>query len=549
MRMMPVIILFCFLLGACQNDTHLHRVLDEADRVVMTDPDSAVVMLGQLDLSKAAASQRAHHALLLTKARHKAHIVETDDSLIRIASDYYRGSGDSLETQSLFYNGVILRYAKQYPEALLYLMEAADRATENADDFYRGMACREQASIYNELYNFERAAELGCKAAKSFNRADRPLHAAWERVYIPQYLVYSGDADSAYDSIQVLAKDSLIQSDEALRKEFLWIASNVCFEREDYEQSERYFDILVEEGAIPSSKMYSQMAELKLSKGDVIAAKRLLEYAKEQQEDVSDSLAAQSVLAEIYAAEGNYKDAYMLNTSLQDSITERVNKLITHPYTTLLNNYFHTETNHKALLLAESERRTHLLIVVSLVLLIITSLLIYIYRHRLLQKDLEREILIRDISCLEAKMSEVYAVSITESYSKQTDNQFILSVLKSICDYQSTLYSKDKKNDNFSVKVSNLLYSLTNDKNIAALEVYINDNLDNLMLRFRKQAPMLNDRQFRLAVFVFLGFSNTTIASLFQYSNESAVRQMRYRIRKKLKNNPTTDTAIFMRYF
>ncbi len=428
--MMPVIILFCFLLGACQNDTHLHRVLDEADRVVMTDPDSAVVMLGQLDLSRAAASQRAHHALLLTKARHKAHIVETDDSLIRIASDYYRGSGDSLETQSLFYNGVILRYAKQYPEALLYLMEAADRATENADDFYRGMACREQASIYNELYNFERAAEFGCKAAKSFNRADRPLHAAWERVYIPQYLVYSGDADSAYDSIQVLAKDSLIQSDEALRKEFLWIASNVCFEREDYEKSEYFYDKLVKSGEIPSSKLLSQMGKLKAIGGDTISARHFLELAKERQEDVSDSLAAVSVLAKIYESEGDYRNAYLLQQSIDDNLTGLVNGFVSHPYTTLLSDHFRNETHRKTLLLDESQQRVYVFTGISLALSTIILLLIHIYRRNLRQKNLEREILIRDISCLEARISEVSAVCSRESCNGQDNNQFLLTFLK-----------------------------------------------------------------------------------------------------------------------
>ncbi len=135
--------------------------------MVMTDPDSAVTMLGQLDVSAATASQKAHHALLLTKARHKVHIIETDDSLIRIASDYYRGSGDSLETQSLFYLGIVLGNKGDYSHSLVSLMEAEDCATSDGDGFYLGMASREQAQIYSNLLEYDRAVKYFNKAIES----------------------------------------------------------------------------------------------------------------------------------------------------------------------------------------------------------------------------------------------------------------------------------------------------------------------------------------------------------------------------------------------
>lgn len=551
MKLLPVVILLSFLLSACQDDPRIRRVLDEADRKIMTMPDSAAVMLESLDVSAASASQRARHALLLTKARHKAHIIETDDSLIKTASDYYRGSGDSLEVQSLFYNGVILKYQKEYPEALIYLMEAADRAAATGDDFYRGMACREQASVYTELDNYDRSAQLGNEAADAFTRAGYPLHAAWERVYIPQSLAYSGKVDEAYDTIKALAADSIIMSDNNLRKYFYFFACNVCFMKKDYKQSEKYFESLINAGDTPSSKLLSQMARLKLlnGDGDISAARQFQKLATELQENESDSLAALSVLAEIYESEGDYKNAYILNMSMQDSIANMVNKRISHPYTTLLNNYFRTEATRKSIQLDESTRRTKVWTMISIALLIIIILSVYIYRHRLRQKDLEREILIRDLSRLEAHVSEISAISPGEAGNKHDNNQFLLSVLKSICDWQSILYIRDRKSEGFCVKVCEILYALTNNENITALEKYIDENFDNLMSRFRQQVPSLNDRQLRIAVFVFLGFSDTTIASLFHDSNASVIRQVRYRIRKKIKEHPTPDTDLFLSYF
>ncbi|MDE6238935.1 MAG: hypothetical protein K2M54_02990, partial [Muribaculaceae bacterium] len=332
-RFHTAVISLILLMTACVGDNRVNETLQTADRLIFVAPDSAVIMLDSLDLDHASRAQRARHALLLTKAREKANITVTDDSLIAIAADYYRGHGDSLEVQSLFYHGVILGYRDDYPRALLSLIQAADLADAIGDDFYRAMACREQVGVYTKLYEFDRAARLGEEAVRAFNRAGRPLHAAWERVFIPQSLLYSGNINAACDSIAVLATDSLIQSDPHLRQEFLHIATNVYFEKHDFEQSESYFDAYIDEGDAPSSKMLSQMAELVLAKGDITKAKHYYDLAIAAHLSASDSLAALAVLSQIYEAEGDFKNAHLLNIAVQNAATHSTNVLITHPYT------------------------------------------------------------------------------------------------------------------------------------------------------------------------------------------------------------------------
>lgn len=548
MKLLPVVILLSFLLSACQDDPRIRRVLDEADRKIVTMPDSAAVMLESLDVSAAPASQRARHALLLTKARHKAHIIETDDSLIKTASDYYRGSGDSLEVQSLFYNGVILKYQKDYPEALIYLMETADRAAATGDDFYRGMACREQASVYTELDNYDRAAQLGNEAAEAFTRAGYPLHAAWERVYIPQSLAYSGKVDEAYDTIKALAADSIIQSDRTLRTEFLWGASNVCFERNDYAQSEKYFDMLVNEGVTPSSKMYSQMAILQREKGDIVKAKEYYDLASGCQRTLADSLAALHALSRIYEADGDYRNAYNLTIYTNGNSNQLINKLITHPYTALINDFYRSETHRKSVLLDEATLRIMIWISVSFALLITIISIIYVYNHRLRQKDLEREILIRDLSRLEAQVTEAFTIKSVDSSIPEV-NKLPFTLLESICECKNAMYLEGKGVEAFGKKVSELIRQLADKENLEMLEKYIDESLDNLMSRFRRQTVGLSKRQYEISIFVFLGFSDSSIASIFNDRPVSNPRQERYRIRKKLKERPCQDTELFLKYF
>lgn len=182
---------------------------------------------------------------------------------------------------------------------------------------------------------------------------------------------------------------------------------------------------------------------------------------------------------------------------------------------------------------------------VCIVLIIFIAVSVYIYRHRLLQKELEREIMMRDLDALKARISEIQATDRNASRDGQDDDVHLLEILKSICDWQSVYSLRNGQSADFTLKVSELL---TDDDNFHILEQYIDRNYDNLMTRFRHQAGALNERQFRIAGFLFLGFSDTTIASLFHISTP-AVRQLRYRIRKKLKENPNPDMDLFLGYF
>ena len=426
-------------------------------------------------------------------------------------------------------------------------MEAYDKANDTGDDFYRAMSAREQASIYIDLYNYDRAAELGREAAATFTRAGRPLHAAWERVYIPQSLVYSGKVDEACDSIMAMASDSIIHAHADLLKEFLWNASNVYFEKKDYDLAERYFDSLVDIGGVPSSKMLSQMALLKLEKGDLTGAREYQGLAAECQHAVTDSLAAVFALSRIREAERDYENAYRLSKLVDNESNPMMNALITHPYTALINDYYHAEARRKSTLLEEASLRMVVWISVSLTLLTTIVLLVCVYRHRLGQRDMEREILKSDLSRLEMQIASLRVPA--DRTVPHAPHTFPLAFMRSVCDLNDTFYVKEKGAGVFGEKVSELISRLTDDENLEILEKYVNDNYDNLMARLRQQAVGFSKREFDISIFVFLGLSDSTVAWLFHKKPVSNPRQLRYRIRKKIRENPMPDSELFLRYF
>lgn len=99
------------LLAACTNKTAYSTMLAQADSLLTSQPDSALRILQSIpteDLKTEA--DIACHALLLTQARDKNYIAQTDDSLIRIAVQYYDAhKHDDMQARAYYCWGSVYR--------------------------------------------------------------------------------------------------------------------------------------------------------------------------------------------------------------------------------------------------------------------------------------------------------------------------------------------------------------------------------------------------------------------------------------------------------
>lgn len=109
-----------FLLVACNGRQNHNRQLVIADSLMQSRPDSALNILRGISMEKLATQvDSAYYALLLTQARDKNYIVQTDDSLIRIAVCYYDSIGDTrMQAKAHYYWGCVYRDMNQQAEAI-----------------------------------------------------------------------------------------------------------------------------------------------------------------------------------------------------------------------------------------------------------------------------------------------------------------------------------------------------------------------------------------------------------------------------------------------
>ncbi|MBO4945196.1 MAG: hypothetical protein J6C91_08070, partial [Muribaculaceae bacterium] len=239
------LMVLCVVVAACGGSRGGGEQLDRADALIDTHPDSALRVLDSLSLNDLNDAQQARYGLLYTKAASKNYTPLADNSLISVAVDYYAGRGDSLEIQSLFYQGY--HYSNNGPadSALLILSRAYEMAMPAHDYFYAGMSAREMSAVYRRLFMVDEGLDWAQTAKQMFIRASKPVHAAWIENNIADALIFSGhfeEAGALLDSISRIDYDDNV----AFRSRTLRNKVELALQLKSYNEIDSLYAVLGE---------------------------------------------------------------------------------------------------------------------------------------------------------------------------------------------------------------------------------------------------------------------------------------------------------------
>ncbi len=193
------------LAAACSRSAFDAQV-ERAETLMDSAPGSAMAIAEALQPTGRAEKARA--ALLLTKARYKAYIPLTNDSLISIAATYYSGRNDSLETQALFLLGETYYEKGEYGRALLAALKAERKAVINQSWFNAGRTHRLIAQIYAENFSFSNEYKHRIKASDFFTKASKREYALWEKLDAAMAVASSHNPENAKILLNAIAEDT-----------------------------------------------------------------------------------------------------------------------------------------------------------------------------------------------------------------------------------------------------------------------------------------------------------------------------------------------------
>lgn len=164
MRYQPLILAilsYCSLLmlGGCSSGKEKDPRLIEIAAIMADSPQRALARLDSINPTSLPEADRNYHGLLTVKARDKAYVTHTSDSLILSVIGYYsshRRSGHYPE--ALYYGARVYSDIGDYPSSLRYFQTTLDELPEDTDQFeLRGRVMSQMGVTLNTLRLYEKA--------------------------------------------------------------------------------------------------------------------------------------------------------------------------------------------------------------------------------------------------------------------------------------------------------------------------------------------------------------------------------------------------------
>lgn len=176
---LSLLAVFCACTPREQRSMSPRETLSRAEELMQTQPDSALMLLE--DLSKGALrgrENRAHFALLYSQALDKNYIDRSNDSIIRMAVDYY--STRKKEPEKLFlsyyYLGRVQQNAGNLTRAMLSYGQAEELIADIQDDYAIGLLYAQMGNLYHAVYDLPKSLDCFQKAYIHFvNNNNLPI--------------------------------------------------------------------------------------------------------------------------------------------------------------------------------------------------------------------------------------------------------------------------------------------------------------------------------------------------------------------------------------
>lgn len=153
-RVQSLILLIVLLMSCSQeHDPRLERVADLLDK----NPKQAIADLDNINQDSLSKGDRHYYDFLTIKARDKAYVTHTSDSLILDVINYYEGT--DLYPEALYYGGRVYSDLGDYPTALDYFQRGIDEAgpTTPENMTIKGSLLSQTARLLNSLRLYNQA--------------------------------------------------------------------------------------------------------------------------------------------------------------------------------------------------------------------------------------------------------------------------------------------------------------------------------------------------------------------------------------------------------
>ena len=594
-----LLLLLLALLTACNDPKPLTDALHRAEMLMNEHPDSALAVLNTLSPDAMGKNRtRAHYALLYTQAQDKNYIDETNDSLITVATDYYRHTDDvRRKFLSHYYKGRVLGNAGNYLDATSCYMEAEQLVDAVGDDYLVGLLYAEMGRIYRLYYDYPKSLEAYQKAAECYERAGKIRHRNYMWYNQSSILRNMNESEDSERLLRMILELTEKDNDISLVKSCLGSLVMQYVEDNRMAEARSIYAVLesVSSNDSASPALMGALAEMYVSEGDLHRAEKCLEKGWERAESGTDSINLYVASSELYSRQGRNDLAYQELLKAMTLQNEEAKQALQQPVLTVQRDYL-SEKLAFEVYRVQMEKRLRVLYVLlaSFVLAIVVYVLcrklkvekekarrtIDELNHEMLKRDKESRdkiaslldemedkdktssASIHNLRSELRKQEEDYRQCIKEAEELQHRMEaelsrktvFVAELFKNWFASMSKMLlvlvqnagKEDAKNKKLLKEV--MLWQekyYEGNKAYREVEKLVNRYNDDAMTYFRQEIVWSEEVDYRRVCYFFAGFSIRLIAVLMKES-EDAVYQKRHRLRKNLEASDLPHKDLFL---
>ncbi len=576
-RTIAVVAIIVFVSSCASKEAK--RIMDTADAVMWTRPDSALAALESIDtLGLKVKAQRARYSLLYTMALARNHRDIPDLRIIKPAASYYERHGSNDDRMKMYFYLGTAQYDTGDPESAIASYLRAKEYSFHSDNLvFKGIISSSISDVY--LWNNNNSESiLYCMEACDYFAQAKDSFRLWNTTGLlaNRYSNIRGWAKA--DSLYSIFFSQPIRDTSIYARQLLNLAWNNIFKpgSDPHESIDLFRKATGEFGGTPSLNDYCVYAYASEIKGDHDAANDIIR----QLENVDSSSTILKIWKyRISKHRADYKTALTyLEQSLNDQNSE-VLETVGQSVALAQSDYYES----KSLLLDKDrrlQRQMKWMVVLFAVMMVASGLGLYSKRRKgwLIQMEemssindevsqrLNESLLceaehLRSIHSLRSanELAEKNIQSLSEKLSSAVEKEQVLMGLRSkyvqankrqyaqlnvLCrQYLESSNSSKGGKDKIYTEVKKIL-AILDEPNQKDLESMLDDNLDGIITKLRAAIPDATEKDFRFISFLILGFDTKTIARMMGY-NVNTVYTKRYNIKEMISRLDDENKALF----
>ena len=533
----PVCYILSLLLTLMVGCTTHHDVAEQirrAESLYLDKPDSALEIIRSInpDILRNK-HDRALYQLVYSEALYYNRIDSDNDSITRPMIEYYRTSDNHTERARAFYmHAFILHTAGKKADAMLNLMEA-ERSSKIIDNpRLSGIIHRTKGELYGDGCLYSNALEEYQKAQKFFEKAGLKYHRAYAdydigRIY---FCMQKFDEAEKYQK-QALEYAVSIFSDE-LTAEIAFALLRQYFTIEQYDKLCDMFNVYEKQLSAYPNIYHIYKGLYHAYHGEKQKAIANFEFAKNLNCDLS---------LLYYAYYGAYRMMGDHKMALQyhERIIEQQNKLVLSSLNAPILNLEIDIAKRDQRILENDIKRTKIVYTLFItIIMILIVVIILIFRHKQLRQRHKMEHYISTIQQLQYRLNNIspqMGKSVEALYKSRFEE------LNKLCDIYYDSSGTTRQTKMVFEQLHSIIDQIKSDKKrMAQLEDIINEYCEDVVTKLNEQCPKLSQRQKRIAIYSYAGFSLRAIA-IFMDSNPTQISKDKYKIKSIIQNSGCAD--------